>query len=121
VKLIALMTSFDVGDIVVVDYPHVETNLIKRRPALVVSTAALGPNGLVLWAVMITSAANRRWPGDIEIEDHGALGLPIPSVFRTEKIATMERDGAEKIGRTTTGQLAEVQAKLAGFLGLASA
>ena len=81
------MMSFEAGDIIIVEYPHVETNELKRRPALVVSRRPLGPNGLVLWAVMITSAANRTWPGDVAIADHRALGLPIPSVVRTAKIA----------------------------------
>ncbi len=52
------MTSFEAGDIIVVDYPHVETSQRKRRPALVVSAKPIGPNGFVLWAVMITSADN---------------------------------------------------------------
>jgi mRNA interferase MazF len=112
------MTSFDVGDIIVVDYPHVETKQLKRRPALVVSTKSLGPNGLVLWAVMITSASNRGWPGDLAVDDHLALGLPIPSVIRTEKVATLEGDGAKAIGRSTPQQLAEVQARMIDYLGL---
>jgi mRNA interferase MazF len=72
------MTSFEAGDIIVVDYPHVETSQLRRRPSLVISTKPVGPDGLVLWAVMITSADNKRWPGDVVIADHAALGLPIP-------------------------------------------
>lgn len=49
--------------------------------------------------VMVTSAANTRWPGDILVEDFETLGLPIPSVIRTEKIATLEVDGANFVGR----------------------
>lgn len=112
------MMSFNAGDIIVVDYPHVETNLLKRRPALVVSAQSLGLNGSVLWAVMITSLANRPWPGDFEIDDHRALGLPIPSVIRTEKIATLESGGAERIGQVIPQQLAEVQARVVRYLGL---
>lgn len=113
--------SFEVGDIITVDYPHVETNEIKRRPALVVSACPIGPVGFVLWAVMITSAANRRWPGDVEIGDHVALGLPIPSVVRTEKIATLECAGAERVSRAPTPLLAEIRSRMSDYLGMGGA
>lgn len=112
------MTSFNAGDIIVVDYPHVETSQLKRRPALVVSANPIGRNGLLLWAVMITSAANKRWPGDVEIPDHTALGLPIPSVVRTEKISTLESAGADLICRCDDALLVDVQERVAGYLGL---
>jgi mRNA interferase MazF len=47
---------------------------------------------------MITAAANPRWPDDIEIDDHGGAGLPIPSVVRTAKIATIEARAASRLG-----------------------
>jgi mRNA interferase MazF len=112
------MTSFEAGDIIVVNYPHVETSQLKRRPALVVSAKPIGPDGLVLWAVMITSADNKRWPGDVVIADHAALGLPIPSVVRTEKISIMECAGADLICRCDGAMLAEVQLRIAGSLDL---
>lgn len=112
------MTSFEAGDIIVVDYPHVETRQLKRRPALVVSTKPIGPDGLVLWAVMITSADNKRWPGDVVIADHVALGLPIPSVVRTEKISTLECDGADLICLCDDGLLRDVQLRISSNLGL---
>jgi hypothetical protein len=34
---------------------------------------------------MITSAENRGWPGDVEIDDPGAAGLPAPSLIQTAK------------------------------------
>ena len=115
------MTSFEAGDIIVVDYPHVETSQLKRRPALVVSTKPIGPDGLVLWAVMITSADNKRWPGDVVIVDHIALGLPIPSVVRTAKISTLECGGADLICRCDDKLLPDVQSRIAGNLGLGDA
>jgi mRNA interferase MazF len=114
------MMSFEAGDIIVVDYPHVETNILKRRPALVISKRSLGPDGLVLWAAMITNAANRGWPGDIAITDYRAVGLPIPSVVRTEKIAMVECRGAERLSHVTPQLLAQVQSSVADYLGLPS-
>jgi mRNA interferase MazF len=115
------MTSYKAGDIIVVDYPHVETSLLKRRPALVVSAQPIGPARLVVWAVMITSAANKSWPGDIAIKDHAALGLPIPSVVRTEKMSTLECAGADLLCRCDDALLAEVQSRIEVHLGLRNA
>jgi mRNA interferase MazF len=112
------MMSFEAGDLIIVDYPHVETNILKRRPALVISARPLGPDGLVLWAAMITSAANRSWPGDFAIADHHEVGLPIPSVVRAEKLATVASAGAEKLSRLSVEQFVEVQLRVADYLGI---
>jgi mRNA interferase MazF len=47
---------------------------------------------------MITAAANRRWPDDVEIDDHTSVGLPIPSIVRTAKIATVTAGVATSLG-----------------------
>jgi mRNA interferase MazF len=47
---------------------------------------------------MITSAAHRRWVGDVEIGDLGAAGLPAASIVRTVKIATVEDVTARRLG-----------------------
>ena len=112
------MIAFEAGDIAVVDYPHVETRRMTRRPALIVSHKPIGPDDLVLWALMITSAINRGWPGDLEIVDYAAAGLPAPSVVRTEKVTTVETLAATRIGRIEDALLAAVMRKLASHLGL---
>jgi mRNA interferase MazF len=52
----------------------------------------------LLWVLMITSAAHRRWPGDVEVSDLAAAGLPAPSIVRCAKIATIETAAATPIG-----------------------
>ncbi len=52
----------------------------------------------LLWLLMVTSAANRGWPGDVAVSDLHAAGLPAPSVVRSAKIATIEAGDAERIG-----------------------
>jgi mRNA interferase MazF len=61
---------------------------------------------------MITAAANPRWPEDVEIDDHAQAGLPIASVVRTAKIATMEARAASKLGRIQRQITAQVAALL---------
>jgi mRNA interferase MazF len=47
---------------------------------------------------MITAAANRGWADDVTIDDHAAAGLPIPSIIRTAKIATIVAADARPLG-----------------------
>ncbi len=99
------MTRFEAGDVVRVLFPHVERNVRRSRPALVLTKAPVGLDDLLIWVAMITNARRKRWPGDILIEDHEAAGLPVPSVVRTAKIATLEATAASRIGRLPDNQI----------------
>ena len=68
--------------------------------------ATLGGSRDLLWVLMITAAANPRWPEDVAIYDHEGAGLPIVSVVRTTKIATIEARAASRLG-TISGRNAE--------------
>ena len=114
------MTRFEAGGVVRVLFPHVERNVRRPRPALVVTRQPIGPDGLLFWAAMITNAERERWPGDILIARHEAAGLPVPSMVRTAKVATLEAAAASVIGRIDDRQLDEVRKQLAGHLGLTS-
>jgi mRNA interferase MazF len=52
----------------------------------------------LLWVLMVTSSANRGWPGDVLVSDLNAAGLPAPAVVRPAKIATIEARDAERLG-----------------------
>lgn len=91
------MPTFEQGDIIRVPFPYTDRETRQRRPALVVSDGRVGEEGALLWVVMITSAANRPWPGDVPVPDQ--TGLPAPSVVRPVKIATIEARHASFIGK----------------------
>jgi mRNA interferase MazF len=114
------MTSYKAGDVVWIALPHFENERTRVRPALVISDKMVGPEGSLLWAMMITNALRPDWPGDIVISDHQAIGLPHTSKIRTAKIATLEADGAEKIGRISDALLMEVREALKANLGIGS-
>jgi mRNA interferase MazF len=102
-----------------VPFPYTDRNTRQRRPALVVSNDAVGLAGALLWVVMITSAENRGWPGDCDLgRNFKEAGLPIPSIVRTAKIATIEVNDAEPIGKIGGAILADVQNQLREMLGL---
>jgi mRNA interferase MazF len=105
------MPRFERWDVIAVPFPYVERPIQQRRPALVVA-AGLGGSLDLLWVLMITSAVNPRWPEDVEIEDHARAGLPIASIVRTAKIATIEARAASRLGMISGQNAARVAAIL---------
>lgn len=112
------MPSFEPGDVVKVPFPYTDRATRQRRPALVVSDTKLADEHGLLWVLMITSAENRHWPQDVEITALTKAGLPVASVIRPAKIATIESRDAEPLGRIGPNLLSEVRRRLAQNLGL---
>ncbi|MBU2137021.1 MAG: type II toxin-antitoxin system PemK/MazF family toxin [Alphaproteobacteria bacterium] len=112
------MPTFRQGDVVRVPFPYTDRNTRQHRPALVVSHAAIGEADPLLWVVMITSAANRRWLGDVSLETgHVEAGLPVPSIIRPAKIATIDASSADRLGSIPATRLTEVMAQIIHVLG----
>jgi len=111
------MATFSQGDVIRIPFPYTDRSTRQHRPALVVSRGEVGNGGALLWVVMITSAENRRWVGDIEIKDLAAVGLPAPSIIRPCKIATIEARHAEPLGRIKPALMDKVSDVISGLLG----
>ena len=112
------MPTFPRGDVVKVPFPYTDRATRQRRPALVVSSSELETDHGLLWVVMITSAENRRWAGDLPIDDLPLAGLSTPSVIRCAKIATLDARDAERIGKVGRRIRSEVAARLAKQVGI---
>lgn len=97
------MASFRRGDVIKVPFPHTDRPTRQTWPALVVSAEAIEESHGLLWVVMITSAENRGWQGDVAVEDLARAGLPAPSVIRCAKIATIEAGDAVGLGSIRPG------------------
>jgi len=95
------MATFKAWDVIKVPFPHTDRPVRQHRPALVVAADGIQDHHGLLWVVMITSAANRGWPGDVAVTDLETAGLPVPSVVRTAKIATIEARDAARLGTVT--------------------
>jgi len=115
------MASFEQGDVIKVPFPYTDRATRQYRPALVVSMGRLGVAHGLLWVLMITSAENRGWPGDVPVNDTEQAGLPAPSIIRTAKIATIEAVDASKLGQVSSTVLKKVLKRVALELGVASA
>jgi mRNA interferase MazF len=85
-------------DIVRVDFPFADEATTRRRPALVIATPAATDAFCIIWVLMITSAAQGRWPTDVPISDLRRGGLSHPCVVRTSKITALDSRLATPIG-----------------------
>lgn len=113
------MPDFEPGDVVRVPFPYADGEARQRRPALVLARTGPRADGdLLLWVLMITSAENRGWAGDVAIPNSDAAGLPAPSVIRCAKIATIDAARAERWGRVDLEIFSKVTAEVARSLGL---
>ena len=84
------MTAFPPFTLVRVPFPFTERQVIKRRPALVLSKPAFQEQSGHLLLAMVTSARNSQWPTDWQIKDLQAAGLPQPCVVRF-KLFTLDQ------------------------------
>ncbi len=102
--------------VVVVPFPFSDTpEVIKPRPALVLSTEAHRRTGQVIVAMITSSEA--AWSGDVNISNWKAIGLPKPSKIRMAKIATFDASAVRKLlGRVDEEARIEVKAHLHEFL-----
>lgn len=114
------MTSFEQGDVIKVPFPYTSRPARQWRPALVVSVGATGDSLGLLWVVMITSAENRGWNGDVPVTALATAGLPAPSVVRTSKIATIESGDATRLGKVSVAVRGKVMSLVARRLGVAT-
>ncbi|MDZ4379964.1 MAG: type II toxin-antitoxin system PemK/MazF family toxin [Parvibaculum sp.] len=112
------MPNFKQGDVVKVPFPYTDRATRQHRPALVVSTGGIEDRHGLLWVAMITSAENRGWNGDVSIDDLKRAGLPVASIVRPAKLATIEAEDATKLGTLTSGNLAAVLKEIGSELAI---
>jgi mRNA interferase MazF len=110
------MAVFKAWDVVAVPFPYTDRPVRERRPALVVGTKGIHDEHGLLWVLMITSAANRRWPGDVPVSDLRSAGLPSASVVRPAKIATIEAKESECVGALPSRDRSAVRRHLVSTL-----
>ncbi len=84
----------------------------QQRPVLVVAVPNAPGTPALLWVLMVTSAADRGWPGDVIVSDLHAAGLPAVSVVRAAKIATIEERDTERIGQLSPSDRTQVMEAL---------
>lgn len=111
------MVAFRRGDVVKVPFPYTDKDTRQSRPALVISSGNLEATHGLLWVLMITSAENRGWPGDVEVKNLAMAGLPFASVVRTAKVATIEASHATRLGKLSAVVLGQVTEQISEMVG----
>lgn len=94
-KRIVFMTTFEFGEIVLVDFPIPSLKQNKKRPALVILD--VGDDDCVL--VPITTK-ERKGKGDFMITDWSLSGLLLKSCVRLAKIACLKKNDIIKASGT---------------------
>ena len=113
----SIAAKFAPWDVVLVPFPYTERAHAKVRPAVIVSTTALASATGLHYVAMITNAAHRPWVGDVAISDLDGAGLPVASVVRPAKIATIDQQALiRKIGALPKGDRTRVAASIRKFL-----
>ena len=91
------MTTYEFGDVVLVDFPQSGTSARKRRPALVILD--IGDADVVLAPITTRERLGR---GDSTLRDWSESGLLRASWVRLAKVACLEkRDITRRLGRLT--------------------
>ena len=114
------MQDFEAWDVIKVPFPYTDRPIRQHRPALVVAASDLQAAHGLLWVVMITSAENRGWVGDVGVSNLAYAGLPAESVVRTAKIATIEAKDAERLGSLPLADRLSVDEYIRGGLARAA-
>ena len=104
-------------DVVIVPFPYADRLAEKRRPAIVISANRLARQHRLVWLLMVTSAENRRWHGDVDVSDLKLAGLPAPSLVRPAKIATADAARViRRIGRLAAKDAETVRRNLVSLI-----
>ena len=107
-------------DVVVVPFPFTDQNTSKRRPALVLSSAAFGRTVEHSVLAMITSAEQSSWPGDSAIGNLAPTGLTQPCLIRLKLFTLDHRLIVRCAGKLSSADRQRLQAAWAHWLVLGS-
>ena len=98
------MTSFELGEVVLIAFPQTGTSLKKKRPALVILD--IGDDDLVLAPI---TSRKRTGPGDFRLAQWSDAGLLRPSWARLAKVAFLEKSTvSRRLGKVSPRDLAEL-------------
>lgn len=101
---------FDAGDLVVVDFPGVTG--VKRRPAVVLSSAAYHAARPDVIVGLITSQTVGLGPTDYALQDWTGAGLRVPSVFRSFLVTLPPSARPTRVGRLSARDWSEVRTRV---------
>ena len=108
--------AYTKGDVVLVPFPFRDQAMTRVRPAVVVSEDAYNQQGDLIIAAITTHPP--RFPSDYQLVDWQAANLVAPSTVRIQLATVAESRVIHHIGRLTSADLQEVEARLKQAFGL---
>ena len=115
-------TTYERGQVVVVDVPFSTQTGAKRRPAVVLSTGTFHRSLPDVIACPISSQprySQRPGPGDVPLQHWKAVGLRHPSAARVSNLFAVEKSLIKRVlGKLAPDDLARLERELRAALGL---
>jgi mRNA-degrading endonuclease toxin of MazEF toxin-antitoxin module len=111
-------TGYSFGDVVLVPFPFTDQTGLKKRPAIVVSSAAYQKQRRDL-IIMAVSSQIRSAPvfGEFEVVEWKKAGLLVPSVSKPILTTIEKRLVLKKLGSLHAADLRSLQASLRTIVG----
>jgi len=112
------MIGYEFGDLVLVPFPFTDQSAVKRRPAVVISSAAYhrARPDLLIMAVTIQQPAVLS-VGEVQLHDWQGAGLIKPSVLKPVLTTIEPTLILKKLGRLTATDQAALRQALLTILG----
>lgn len=112
------MTGYEFGDLVLVPFPFTDQSATKRRPAVVVSSAAYHRTRPDLLIMAVTSQQPSTLSvGEVQVQDWRDAGLLKPSVLKPVLTTIDPALVLKKLGRLTSTDQAALRQALTTILG----
>ncbi|MDP2805541.1 MAG: type II toxin-antitoxin system PemK/MazF family toxin [Gallionellaceae bacterium] len=110
--------TFKAFDVVAVPFPFTDRDAVKRRPALVVSSALFNKNHDQLVLAMITTSTNNVWLSDVALDNWQEAGLKVACHFRL-KLFTLDQNLVLKtIGHLSPQDVKSVQGVFTKYINM---
>ncbi|BFU96580.1 MAG: hypothetical protein NTNFB02_33020 [Nitrospira sp.] len=112
------MTGYEFGDLVLVPFPFTDQSTVKRRPAVVISSAAYhrGRPDILIMAVTSQQLSTLS-VGEVQVQEWQRAGLLKPSVLKPVLTTVDPALVLKKLGRLTATDQATLRQALATIIG----
>ena len=112
------MTGYEFGDLILVPFPFTDQSAVKRRPAVVISSAAYHRARPDLLIMAVTSQPPATLSvGEVQVQDWRGAGLLKPSVLKPVLTTIAPDLVRKKLGRRSSTDQAALRQALTAILG----
>ena len=112
------MTGYEFGDLVLVPFPFTDQSAVKRRPAVVISSAAYHRARPDILIIAVTSQQPSTLSvGEVQVQDWQGAGLLKPSVLKPVLTTIDPTLVLKRLGQLTPNDQAALRQALTTILG----